>query len=187
MIAVEMKGIDMRRLTIHFSIALFTFTIGVVSGAFWYAKRNQPVKPQAEIPQAAQKSEEEEWPLTTELVSRALQTRIISTKRLRRNSDDEVVWRWLKQSITEYPQNFVKLNISESEHYSVVLYKPLVLGGNQLARINAQLKEQGRPLLESGKKYSEVQVHQGNMLCPDWYGLIDLDAAKLMYFEGRSG
>lgn len=177
----------MRRLTIHFAIALLTFTMGILSGAFWYAKRNQSVKPQAEIAQAAPKSEDQEWPLTTELVARALQTRVISTKRLRRNGDDEIVWRWLKQSIADYPQNFVKLNISETEHYSVVIYRASILSANQLAHINIQLKEQGRPLLEAGKKYAELQVNQGNIACPDWYGLIDLDEAKLKYFEGRSG
>jgi hypothetical protein len=176
----------MRRLTIHFAIALLTFTIGVLSGAFWYAKRNQSVKQQAEVAQAAPKSEDQEWPLSPELVARALQTRVISTKRLRRNGDDEIVWRWLKQSIADYPQNFVKLNISEAEHYSVVLYRPTILSANQLAQINIQLKEQGRPLLEAGKKYAELQVNQGNIACPDWYGLIDLDEAKLKYFQGRS-
>jgi hypothetical protein len=176
----------MRRLTIHFAIALLTFTIGVLSGVIWYAKRNQSVKPQAEVAQAASKSEDQEWPLTTELVARALQTRVISTKRLRRNSNDEIVWRWLKQSIADYPQNFVKLNISETEHYSVVIYRARILSEYELTRINPRLKEQGRPLLEVGKKYAELQI-QGNIACPDWYGLIDLDEAKLLYFEGRSG
>ena len=180
----------MRRLIIHLAIAFLTFTIGVTSGAFWYARRqvnSQQVKPWSGMLQSPQNAEELEWPLTPELVSRALQTRIISTKRFRRNSDDEVVWRWLKQSIAQYPQNFVRLNISDGENYSIVLYKSTFLNKFQLNRINGQLKEQGRPLLKADKKYTELQVRQGTILCPDWYGLIDLDAAKLMYFEGRSG
>jgi hypothetical protein len=177
----------MRRFTLHFAIALLTFAIGVLSGAFWYAKRDQSIKPRAEASQAIPQSEEPEWPLTTELVSRALQTRIISTKRLRRNSKDEIVWRWLKQSISEYPQNFVELNISEAEHYSVVIYGPVALGGNQFVRINTELKKQGLPLLETGKKYVELHVNQNGIACPDWYGLIDLDEVMLVYFEGTSG
>lgn len=177
----------MRRLTIYFAIALLTFTMGVMSGAFWYAKLNQPVERQVEITQTAPNLAEQEWAPTTELVSRALQTRIISTKRLRRNGDDEIVWRWLKKSVAEYPQNFVNLNISETEHYSVVINRPVILDQNQLAYINNQLKEQRRLPLEAGKRYAELQVNQGNIACPDWYGLIDLEAAKLMYFEGRSG
>ena len=69
----------MRRLTNHFAIASLTFTVGVLSGAFWYAGRKRSVKP------------------------------------------------------------------------------------------------------------TEFQLNQGNVVCPDWYGLIDLDEAKLIYFEGRSG
>ena len=69
----------------------------------------------------------------------------------------------------------------------MVIYRPITIDKNQLEIINGQLRSQGRPLLESGKKYAELQVNQGNIVCPDWYGLIDLEAARLMYFEGRSG
>lgn len=181
----------MRRLIVHLAIALLTFTTGIMSGAFWYARRSQSnnlfLNQQSEIAQSAQNTEEPEWPLTSELVSRALQTRVISTKRLRRNGDDEIVWRWLKQAIANYPQNFVKLNISETEHYSIVIYKSIIIDNTQLARINDQLKKQGLPLLQTGKRYARLQVNQSNILCPDWYGLIDLEAAELMYFEGMSG
>jgi hypothetical protein len=119
-------------------------------------------------------------------VSRALQTRTIATRRLRKNSDDEVVWRWLKQSVAEYPQNFVVLKISDSEHYSVVIYKAMALSQTHLNYFNRQLTEQGLPPLRADKKYAELQVNQGNIACPDWYGLIDLEGAKLVYFEGRS-
>lgn len=184
-----MKGVEMRRLTVYLAIALLTFTLGVVSGAFWYARQltPQPGRAQAEFAQPAPQSNEQQWPLTPDLVSRAMQTRIISTKRLRRNGDDEVVWRWLKQSVAEYPQNWVRLNISEAGHYSVVIYRPTTLDEKRREVINGQLRGQGRPLLEEGKKYAELQVKQGDIECPDWYGLIDLDAARLMYFEGRSG
>ena len=179
----------MRRLTIHLAIALLTFTVGVVSGASWYARRQtpRPDKAQSDLAHPAPKSVEQEWPLSPDLVSRALQTRIISTKRLRRNSDDEIVWRWLKQSIAEYPQDWVRLNISEAEHYSVVIYRPITLDTHRLEEMNGELEKQGRPLLEAGKQYAELEVKQGNIACPDWYGLIDVGSARLMYFEGRSG
>jgi hypothetical protein len=32
-----------------------------------------------------------------------------------------------------------------------------------------------------------VQINQGNIICPDWSGLIDLDETKLVYFAGHSG
>ena len=160
--------------------------IGVAPGASWIALRGsfnaQPAD--ARKPPAAN-TDEQEWKLTSELVSRALQTRTISTRRLRRNSNDEVVWRWLKQSIAEYPQNFVVLNISEAEHsYFVTLRTP---GGLNQDYVNGHLKELGRPLLDPRKRYAELIVNQEGLGCPDWYGLIDLESPKLIYFEGRSG
>jgi short subunit dehydrogenase-like uncharacterized protein len=161
-----------------------------MSGAFWHARRSAPgqqlAKSQTEM-RPAPEFQEKEWTLTANLVSIALQRRTISTKHLRRNSDDEIVWRWLKKSITEYPQNWVKLNISESGHYFVEIYSPAALDQSKLAYINSNLKERGLPLLEAGKRYAELQVSQAGIICPEWYGVIDLDAPRLMYFEGRSG
>lgn len=180
----------MRRLTLHLTIALLTFAIGVMSGAIWFAKwnpsTNQPPKLIESAPNRSPAQEEKEWPLTAELVSRALQTRIISTKRLRRNSDDEVVWRWFKESIAEYPQDFVELRFIDAEDYSVVIYRTKSLDAGELRYANQHLQERGLPLLQANKRYAKLQVNQGNIVCPSWHGYVDLDNAKLVYFRGHS-
>jgi hypothetical protein len=124
--------------------------------------------------------------LTPELVSQALRTRVVSTKRLRRNGPDEIVWRWLKQEISAHPQNFVELKISEVEHYTVAIYGATLLSKQELADANTKLKVKGLPPLKAGKPYARLQVNQAGALCPEWYGLIDLESAKLFFFEGMS-
>lgn len=178
----------MRNLSLRLLIGLLTFAVGIAFGVLWQSYRShkddQSQKQVAEPPSHV--SQEEEWELTPELVSRALQTRVITTKQLRRNSGDEVVWRWLKQSIAEYPQNFVKLNISESEHYGVIIYKAETLTESEMTHYNRELKSRGLPLLEEGKAYGRLQVTQSNIICPSWIGLVDLEKAKLVYFAGHS-
>lgn len=181
----------MRRFAFRLAVALFTFILGMMSGAFWYARRghsnDHPLKqPEVAREQSATEQKGEEWPLTAPLVSRALQTRTISTKRLRRNSNDEVVWRWLKKSIGEYPQDWPSLEIKESEHYFIVISKAEVLDPVLLKHRNMKLKTRNLPLLKARKRYAMLQVNEGNIECPSWAGLIDLEEAKLIYFEGHS-
>jgi hypothetical protein len=170
----------MKRIVTHLSIALLTFIIGIISGVAWHTHRGRADD------RTASRADEQEWPLKPEMVLRALRTRTIATKRLRRNSNEEVIWRWLKQSIAEYPQGSLKLDISENEEYFVAIYGPTTLDENQLAHINDQLKKRGRPPLPPGKNYAEVDITRGDILCPSWQGWIDLDEARLVYFEGMS-
>lgn len=186
-----MKEAYMRRFAFRLAVALFTFTLGVVAGAFGYARRGQgnsppQKKPESTREQRADNRQEAEWPLSAPLVSRALQTRVITTTRLRRNGHDEFVWRWLKQSITEYPQGWPPLKITESDHYIIVIYKADVLDADSLKRYNKKLKALGLPLLKAGKRYAGLQVNVEGIECPDWAGLVDLEEARLVYFEGRS-
>lgn len=181
----------MRRFAFRLAVAVLTFILGVMSGAFWYARRGntngQLLKPpEAAREQSAIEQKEEERPLTAPLVSRALQTRTISTKRLPRNGNDDVVWRWLKKSIGEYPQAWPSLEIKESEHYFIVIYRAEVLDPISLKHRNAELKARKLPLLKAGKRYAILQVNEANTECPSWTGLIDLEDAKLAYFEGHS-
>ncbi len=181
----------MRRFAFPLAIALLTFTVGVLFGAFGYARRGHINNHPREQPEVTQKQsvtgrEGEEWPLTAPLVSRALQTRIITTKQLRRNSDDEIVWRWLKQSIVEYPQDWPSLKIAESDHYFVVIYRADVLDTVSLRYHNKKLKARNLPLLKAEKRYAKLQVNVGDIDCPNWTGLVDLEEARLVYFEGHS-
>jgi hypothetical protein len=96
------------------------------------------------------------------------------------------VWRWLKESIAKYPQNWVKLDISDGHSYGVVLYPPKVLEPGELAHCNAELAGKRMPLLTAGKRYIPLQVNVDNIICPDWHGFIDADEARLVFFEGSS-
>jgi len=181
----------MGRFGFRLATALLTFTLGVMSGAFGYARRGHINSDLGKQPEATQEqsatNHEEEWPLTAPIVSRALQTRVITTKRLRRNSDDEVVWRWLKQSIVEYPQDWPSLKIAESDHYFVVIYGADVLDTVSLRNRNKKLKARNLPLLKAEKRYAKLQVNVGGTDCPNWTGLVELEEARLVYFEGHSG
>ena len=103
-----------------------------------------------------------------------------------RNSDDEIVWRWLRESIAGYPQNWVKLNVSNSESYGVVLYPLKELESTELNYCNKELNEKGLPSLVKGKRYLPISVYQGNIICPSWSGFIDVEEAELVYFIGVS-
>ena len=43
------------------------------------------------------------------------------------------------------------------------------------------------PLLSEGKRYLPIQIYQGDIICPDWTGLIDPEEVKLVYFAGHAG
>ena len=103
------------------------------------------------------------------------------------NSNDDVVWRWLKESLAKYPQNWVKLDISDNHIYGVVLYPPKVLESGELAHCNQELATKGLSPLTAGRRYIPVQVNIDNIMCPDWHGFIDADETRLVYFEGISG
>src|SRR5437016_3330904 len=101
---------NMKRFVPYIGIALLAFVVGTIATTLWksHHSRSQTF---AVIAQGV----EQEWPLTKQIVSRALQSHSFRTDKLRTNSNDEIVWRWLKESIAEYPQNWVKLTISDSE------------------------------------------------------------------------
>src|SRR5262245_59644704 len=99
-----------KRLLLYACIVLCGVAFGVVAERLWKVSLHRSTEVTAPIVQS-------EWPLTKERVSRSLQSHRFRTDKLRRNSDDEIVWRWLKASIATFPQNFVKLNISDSKVY----------------------------------------------------------------------
>jgi len=158
-------------------------------GAAWYARRSRgpKVPPQTFPLPVAQTPPEKPWTLTKQLVARSLQTQSFRTDKLRTNSDHDVVWRWLKDSIANYPQNWVKLDISDQHTYGVVLYPSQALEPFEMNHCNRELAGKGLPLLTAGKRYIPVQVNIDDIICPDWHGFIDVDEARLVYFEGISG
>ncbi|HKO61511.1 MAG TPA: hypothetical protein VJV03_10155 [Pyrinomonadaceae bacterium] len=125
--------------------------------------------------------------MTKQVVARSLQTHSFRTDKLRTNSNPDIVWRWLKESIAKYPQNWVKLEISNQHNYGVVLYPPKMLEPGELAYYNQDLATKGLPLLVANKVYIPLQVNVDTIICPDWHGFIDADEAQLVYFEGISG
>jgi hypothetical protein len=176
----------MKRFVPYIGIALLAFVVGTIAATLWkshYSRsQNSPLQAPALIAQGV----EPEWPLTKQIVSRSLQSHSFRTDKLRRNSNDEIVWRWLKESIAGYPQNWVKLNISDGESYGVVLYPLKVLESTELNYYNKELSEKGLPPLARGKRYLPLNVYQGNIICPSWSGFIDVEEAKLVYFVGES-
>jgi len=172
----------MGQLLLHLGTALFAFGVGAVAGTAWksHSLRSQTA------PVIVQPAEQQEWPLTKQIVSRSLQSHSFRSDKLRRNSNEEIVWRWLKESISAYRQNWVKLNISDKESYGVVLYPPRVLELTELSQYNKELNEKGSPSLEKDKRYLPISVYQGNIGCPNWSGFIDVEEAKLVYFAGSS-
>ena len=172
----------MKRLILYFGIATLAFSIGAAAGRLWQTHSSHSQS--ADV--ISQRLEQELWPLSREIVSRSLQSHGFRTDKLRRNSNDEIVWRWLKESIVAYPQNWVKLNISYNEIYAVVMYPPEVIEASQLDYYNKELQEKGLPSLEQGKRYLPIHVYQGDIICPGWFGLIDMEEAKLVFFEGQS-
>jgi hypothetical protein len=173
----------MKKLFICISAAAMTFVGGVALPKILH-RRTPPAKAVVVV-QSVEK--EIEWPLTAQIVSRSLQTHSFRTTNLRRNSNDEIVWRWLKTAIAAYPQDWVKLQITDNESYGVILNPPMVLTQLELSHNNNELKQKGLPLLEAGKPYLPVDVYSGKLICPSWHGIIDVEQAKLMYFKGISG
>lgn len=171
----------MKRLILYIGIATMTFSIGGIAGRFWKTHSSR-----SQLAVVISHDLEKESPLTKRIVSRSLQTHSFRTDKLRRNSNDEIVWRWLKESIVAYPQNWVKLNISDNESYGVVLYPSEVLEASQLDYYNKELNQKGLPSLETGKRYLPINVYQGDIICPSWFGLIDTEEARLVFFEGQS-
>jgi hypothetical protein len=183
LICEDQRSKAMRRSLFQIASAIIIFAAGTIVGTLWQLHRSSSQKP----PLATEKYDGKEWPLTKDIVSRSLQTHVFRTDKLRKNSEDEIVWRWLKSSIAEYPQNWVKLEVSERESYGVVIYPPKILDPTALAYYNKDLSEKRMPLLQEGKRYIPVQINQGNIICPDWSGLIDPDETELVYFAGHSG
>ncbi|HEX6733089.1 MAG TPA: hypothetical protein VF074_23910 [Pyrinomonadaceae bacterium] len=173
----------MKRSIIYISISALTFTVGT----YISTRRNRQIQHSSSQAITKKAIEEEQWPLSKMLVSRALQQHSFRSDKVRRNSNDEVVWRWLKQSIAEYPQNWVRLKISEGESYGVVLYPMTVLEPQQIVYYNRELKAKGLPTLDPSKRYLPINVSHGDIICPNWAGLIDVEEAKLVFFEGSSG
>jgi hypothetical protein len=172
----------MKRFVLYIGTALMSFVVGALAATLWNSHSSRSQRPPAVMAQPV----EEEHPLTKQIVSRSLQTRSFRTDKLRKNSNDEIVWRWLKEAIAQYPQNWVKLNISASESYGVVLYPLKELEPMELNHINRELNEKGLPPLAKGKRYLPIDVYQGNIICPSWSGFIDVEEAKLVYFVGES-
>ena len=172
-----------KRFLLYLGIALSAFIFGTIVTTLW----NSHSGSRSQTSAVRVKGVEEEWPLNQQIVSRSLQSRSFRTDRLPRNSDEEIIWRWLKVSIEGYPQNWVKLNISDNESYGVVLYPPKVLESTELPYYNKELNDKGLPLLAKDKRYLPINVYHGNIICPSWSGFIDVEEAKLVYFAGSSG
>src|SRR6476646_9174421 len=177
---------NMKRVVPHIGIALLAFVVGTIAATLWKSHHSRSQNSRSQASGVIKQVVEQEWPLTKQIVSRSLQSHSFRSDKLRRNSNDEIVWRWLKESIAGYPQNWVKLNISDSESYGVVLYPLKVLEATELKYYNKELSEKGLPPLAEGKRYLPLNVYEGNIICPSWSGFIDVEEAKLVYFEGSS-
>lgn len=177
---------SMRRIIFQTLLAIALFAAGVVLGTVWHARRVRSTSPTPSST-IALRPDDKPWPLSPQVVARSLQSHSFRTDKLRLNSNDEVVWRWLKESVANYPQNSVKLDISVQHSYGVVLYPPKVLEPTELTHCNRELAAKGLSPLTAGKIYIPVQVNIDNIICPDWHGFIDADQAKLVYVEGLSG
>jgi hypothetical protein len=92
----------------------------------------------------------------------------------------------LKESIGAYPQNWVRLEIKENESYGVVLYPITSIEPSMLVSYNRELKAKGLPLLQENKRYLPIDLYRGDIICPSWEGLIDIEEARLVYFIGMS-
>lgn len=136
--------------------------------------------------QAEQVSENEIIP-GPPLLKTSLRTRSITAKHLRKNSYDEFTWRWIKDSIEQYPQVLFPLSFSESQSYSVTMYRLGSDDADELRYINEELGKRGKPLLKANGMYTRIELRVADIDCPDWYGVVDLDEPKLLFFVGRSG
>jgi hypothetical protein len=179
----------MKRLALYIATALLSFAVGAVAATLWSSHQSRPQTTTVVAQPVTQPVEdEEEWPLRKQIVSRSLQTHSFSTDKLRKiskNTDDGIVWRWLKQEIARYPQDRVPLNISDSEDYGVVLYPIEVLEPILLNDFNRELNRKGLPTLEKDKRYLRIHLYKDNTICPNWTGYIDVEEARLVYFRGE--
>lgn len=168
------------RPALYAGVVLGAFIVGITADRLF----KSPSQPSSVI---AIKVNPQPRPLTRQLVSRSLQTRSFRTDKLRTNSNDEIVWRWLKESIANFPQNWVKLKISDGEVYSVIFDPLAVPDPRTLEYYNRELEKKGLPPLEKGKRYQQITVYHDTTVCPNWSGLIDVEEAKLVFFAGSSG
>src|SRR5258708_14162761 len=106
----------MKRFVLYLGIALLAFAVGAIAATLWKSHSSRSHTP------VLTQGVEEECPLTKQIVSRSLQSHSFRTDKLRRNSNDEIVWRWLQESIATYPQNSVKLNLPDTKTSVLVLY-----------------------------------------------------------------
>jgi hypothetical protein len=175
--------------SLYIGVAILAFTVGIATTRVRKANSTQRVVTLERVTTQSVTANEVvmELPLTEELVSRSLQTHSFRTDRLRRNSDDEIVWRWLKESISKFPQNWVKLSIEDNERYVVTLHPIRNLETTELFHYNEGLKKKGLPLLDKERRYLPIEVYMGGIVCPSWSGIIDVKEARLMFFEGISG
>jgi hypothetical protein len=177
----------MKRFVLYIGTALLSFVVGAVAATLWNSHHSRTQTPPALIPAPVEEKQPvvEEWPLTKVIVSRALQTRSFGTDKLRKNSDNEIVWRWLKEEIARYPQNWVKLNVADKECCGVVLYPMRVVDPGELIHINRELNQKGLPPLAKDKRYLPINLYRDTIICPSWSGFIDVEEAKLVYFLGE--
>jgi hypothetical protein len=182
--------VNMKRLVLYIATAVLSFVVGGVAATLWNSRHSRlqtPPPPVVAEPVKAEQPVVEEWPLTKVIVSRALQTHSFGTSKLLKNSDDEIAWRWLKGEIARYPQNWVKLDVSDKECCGVVLYPMRVLDPGELIHINRENNQKGLPPLAKDKRYLPINVYRDTVICPSWSGYIDVEEAKLVYFLGESG
>jgi len=159
---------------------LLAFIIGVAVAFSLNKIKSRAVK---SVPDLATQQPSEPIPLTKEIVSRSLQTHSFSTKR-HLDIEDQIVWQWLKDAIATCPQEYLKLELSNKDTYGVVLYPTTVLEPLSLKYYNEHMKQKGLPKLDANKRYMPIQVYVNNIICPSWSGLIDVDEAKLVLFQG---
>jgi hypothetical protein len=167
-------------------VLLGVFSAGVTAGIFWKARRLLAAQPPPPVVASTQPPVKP-WPLTTQVVLRSLQSHSFRTDKLRQNSNDDVVWRWLKGSIATYPQNWVRLEIKDNESYGIHLSPIETISPQTLTEYNRELKSKGLPLLKENKRYLPIDVYREDIICPSWEGLIDLEEARLAFFVGMSG
>jgi hypothetical protein len=177
----------MRNLLPKIAAALITFALGAASGAVWL-RFHEPAK--VDSSQPAMLQEQPEFTLTSILVARSLQTRVIPTKNLKRNSSNEIIWRWLKQeiaryqSIPGYENQSLVLPLSDTHEYRVTLYQ---MNEEEFKAANQVLLREGLPLLKADHQYARLGIHIDDIICPNWGGYVDLEEPRLVFFRGSGG
>jgi hypothetical protein len=181
----------MRTILTRIVAAFITFALGIAAGVAWlrlHRHDSQPARINRSQPDKAQ--EESELPLTSILVARSLQTRAVQTKDLKRNSSDEIIWRWLRQEITRYQSTpdykrvSLVLPLKDEHEYELTLHQ---VNEEEFKSANQFLLREGLPPLKPERRYARVGIHLDNLICPDWGGYIDLEEPKLVFFRGTGG